>query len=104
MRLAQEEIFGPVQSVLKWKDPNDLVEMANGVTFGLTASIWAKDFPTAYRLASEIQAGYIWINDSSRHFPGVPYGGYKHSGIGRDECLANLLSYTQIKSINVNLA
>ena len=104
MRLAQEEIFGPVQSVLKWKDPNDLVEMANSVTFGLTASIWAKDFPTAYRLASEIQAGYIWINDSSRHFPGVPYGGYKHSGIGRDECLANLLSYTQIKSINVNLA
>ncbi len=104
MRLAQEEIFGPVQSVLKWKDPNDLIEMANGVTFGLTASVWAKDFPTAYRLAQEIQAGYIWINDSSRHFPGVPYGGYKHSGIGRDECLANLLSYTQIKSINVNLA
>ena len=104
MRLAQEEIFGPVQSVLKWKDPNDLLEMANGVTFGLTASVWAKDFPTAYRLAQEIQAGYIWINDSSRHFAGVPYGGYKQSGIGRDECLANLLSYTQIKSINVNLA
>jgi betaine-aldehyde dehydrogenase len=104
MRLAQEEIFGPVQSVLKWKNPNDLVEMANGVIFGLTASIWAKDFPTAFRMAQEIQAGYIWINDSSRHFPGVPYGGYKHSGIGRDECLDNLLSYTQIKSINVNLA
>ena len=104
MRLAQEEIFGPVQSVLKWRDPSDIVEMANGVDFGLTASVWAKDFPTAYRLAQEIQAGYIWINDSSRHFPGVPYGGYKQSGIGRDECLANLLSYTQIKSINVNLA
>jgi len=104
MRVAQEEIFGPVQSVLTWKDEEEVVRMANSVIYGLTASIWARDFPTAYRVASKMEAGYLWINDSSRHFPGMPYGGYKDSGFGRDECLANLLSYTQLKSINVNLS
>jgi acyl-CoA reductase-like NAD-dependent aldehyde dehydrogenase len=54
-------------------------------------------------MASEIEAGYIWINDSSRHFPGVPFGGVKQSGIGREESLSDLLSYTQLKSVNVNL-
>jgi acyl-CoA reductase-like NAD-dependent aldehyde dehydrogenase len=77
--------------------------MANSVMYGLTASIWTRDFPTAYRLASEIEAGYIWINDASRHFPGVPFGGFKQSGIGREESLSDLLSYTQIKSVNVDL-
>ncbi len=104
MRLAQEEIFGPVQSVIPWRSAGELAEMANSVLYGLTASIWSRDFAAAYRLAQEIEAGFIWINDSSRHFPGVPFGGYKHSGLGREECLAELLSYTQIKSVNVNLA
>ncbi|MBI2820071.1 MAG: aldehyde dehydrogenase family protein [Acidobacteria bacterium] len=103
MRLAQEEIFGPVQSVLLWKDPNELVQMANSVMYGLTASIWTRDFPTAYRIASEIEAGYVWINDSSKHFLGAPFGGYKQSGLGREECLSELLSYTQIKSVNMNV-
>jgi acyl-CoA reductase-like NAD-dependent aldehyde dehydrogenase len=104
MRLAQEEIFGPVQSVIRWRQTEELAAMANSVPYGLTASIWARDFPTAYRLAQEIEAGFIWINDSSRHFQGVPFGGYKQSGLGREECLSELLSYTQIKSVNVNLA
>ncbi|MEE8177780.1 MAG: aldehyde dehydrogenase family protein [Acidobacteriota bacterium] len=104
MRLAQEEIFGPVQSVLIWKDEKELVAMVNSVMYGLTASIWTRDFPTAYRMASEVEAGFVWINDSSRHFAGVPFGGYKQSGLGREECLADLLSYTQVKSVNVNLA
>ena len=104
MRLAQEEIFGPVQSVLTWKDEGELLEMVNSVMYGLTASIWTRDFPTAYRMASAVEAGFVWINDSSRHFAGVPFGGYKQSGLGREECLADLLSYTQVKSVNVNLA
>ena len=103
MRLAQEEIFGPVQSVIRWRKTDELAAMANSVPYGLTASIWTRDFATAYRLAQEIEAGFIWINDSSRHFQGVPFGGYKQSGLGREECLAELLSYTQIKSVNVNL-
>jgi len=103
MRIAQEEIFGPVESVITWKDPNDALAMANSVQYGLTASIWTRDFPTAYRLAQEVESGYIWINDSSKHFLGVPFGGYKHSGLGREECLADLLSYTQVKTVNVSL-
>jgi betaine-aldehyde dehydrogenase len=103
MRLAQEEIFGPVESVITWKNAGELAAMANSVMYGLTASIWSRDFATAYKLAQEIEAGFIWINDSSRHFTGVPFGGYKQSGLGREECLAELLSYTQIKSVNVNL-
>jgi betaine-aldehyde dehydrogenase len=104
MRLAQEEIFGPVQAVLAWREEAELLRMANSLQFGLTASIWTRDFSKAYRMAQEIEAGYVWINDSSRHFPGLPFGGVKHSGFGREESLADLLSYTQLKSINVNLA
>ncbi|MSO20151.1 MAG: aldehyde dehydrogenase family protein [Acidobacteria bacterium] len=103
MRLAQEEIFGPVQAVLTWKDEADLPKLANSLNFGLTASIWTSDFPKAFRLAQEIEAGFVWINDASRHFAGVPFGGVKHSGMGREETLGDLLSYTKLKSINVNL-
>ncbi len=104
MRIAQEEIFGPVQAVLTWSDEQELLRLTNGLMYGLTASIWTRDFPRAFRLAQRIEAGYIWINDASRHFPGVPFGGVKQSGIGREECLADLLGYTQVKSINVNLS
>ena len=104
MRIAQEEIFGPVQAVLTWRDEAEVVAMANSLQFGLTASIWTRDFARAYRVAREIEAGFVWINDSSRHFAGVPFGGVKHSGFGREESLADLLSYTQLKSINVNFA
>ena len=103
MRLAQEEIFGPVQSVITWNDPNELMQMVNSVMYGLTASIWTRDFATAYRIASEVEAGYVWINESSKHFLGVPFGGYKQSGLGREESMADLLSYTQVKSVNVNV-
>jgi len=104
MRLAQEEIFGPVQAVLTWRDEREVVEIANSLQFGLTASIWTRDFTKAYRMAREIEAGFVWINDSSRHFAGVPFGGVKQSGFGREETVGDLLSYTQLKSINVNLA
>ncbi|MBI3934791.1 MAG: aldehyde dehydrogenase family protein [Acidobacteria bacterium] len=103
MRLAREEIFGPVQAVLTWNDEAEVVAMANSLMYGLTASIWTRDFPRAYRVAREVEAGFVWINDSSRHFAGVPFGGVKHSALGREESLADLLSYTQLKSINVNL-
>jgi betaine-aldehyde dehydrogenase len=72
--------------------------------FGLTASIWTQDLVTAHRTAMAVEAGYIWINDVSKHFVGAPFGGYKQSGIGREECMEELLSFTQEKNINVNLA
>jgi acyl-CoA reductase-like NAD-dependent aldehyde dehydrogenase len=102
MKIAQEEIFGPVLSVLKWSDYEEVIAAANGVRYGLTASVWTQSLSLAHRAAADLEAGYIWINDSSRHFTGVPFGGYKQSGIGREGSLQELLSYTRLKSINLS--
>jgi len=103
MRIAKEEIFGPVLSVLKWKDEDELFEQVNAVEYGLTASIWTRDLAIAHRAASRVQAGYVWINHSSQHFLGAPFGGFKHSGIGREECIEELFEFTQLKNVHVNL-
>jgi len=104
MKIAREEIFGPVVGVLKWSDEAIMLEQVNAVDYGLTASIWTNDLGTAHRAAANVEAGFIWINDISKHFIGTPFGGYKQSGIGREECLEELLSFTQEKNININLA
>ncbi len=103
MRIAREEIFGPVLSVLVWEDYEEVIEKANSVDYGLTASLWTEDPRLAYRAAERLEAGYIWINGSSRHFLGVPFGGYKQSGIGREESVEELLSYVQLKAVNTTL-
>jgi 2-formylbenzoate dehydrogenase len=103
MRIAREEIFGPVVSVMPWEDPAEAVRLANGVDYGLTASVWTSDLRTAHRVARELEAGYVWINGSSRHFWGLPFGGVKSSGVGREESLEELLSFTQLKTVNVLL-
>jgi betaine-aldehyde dehydrogenase len=104
MRIFREEIFGPVVGVVKWKDEASMIEQVNSVEYGLTASIWSNDITTAHRAAMAVEAGFVWINDTSKHFLGTPFGGYKQSGIGREECLEELLSFTQEKNININLA
>ncbi len=104
MRIANEEVFGPVISILKWSDPEDMIAMANATQYGLTASIWTKDLDTAHKTAARVQSGYIWINDASDHYHGMPFGGYKASGVGRQEDGINeLLSYTEEKAVNVIL-
>lgn len=103
MRIAREEIFGPVLSVLTWENNEEVIKQANSLEYGLTASIWTCDLGLAYRTAAELEAGYIWINGSSRHFLGVPFGGFKQSGIGREESVEELLSYTQAKAVNTAL-
>ncbi|MBI2987216.1 MAG: aldehyde dehydrogenase family protein [Deltaproteobacteria bacterium] len=103
MRIAREEIFGPVLSVLVWEDYEEVVEKANSVDYGLTASVWSRDLRLAYQTAERLEAGYLWINGSSRHFLGVPFGGFKQSGIGREESVEELLSYTQVKAVNTAL-
>jgi betaine-aldehyde dehydrogenase len=104
MKIAREEIFGPVVGVFRWSDEAAMLEQVNAVEYGLTASIWTNDLGTAHRAAGNVEAGFIWINDVSKHFLGTPFGGYKQSGIGREECLEELLSFTQEKNININLA
>jgi betaine-aldehyde dehydrogenase len=103
MRIATQEVFGPVLSVFKWRDEADMLQAVNGVEYGLTCSIWTKDLATAHRTAAEVEAGYIWINEVSKHFQGSPFGGYKKSGIGREESLEELLQFTREKHIHVRL-
>jgi betaine-aldehyde dehydrogenase len=103
MRIAREEIFGPVLAIFKWDDEREMLRQVNGVEYGLTCSIWTNDVRKAHRLAGSVQAGFVWINEVSRHFLGTPFGGYKQSGIGREECIEELISFTQEKHIHVNL-
>ena len=101
MRLAQEEIFGPVLAVMEFGSYEEAVAIANGIRFGLTASVFTNDLQIAHKFARDVEAGFVWINDSARHFLGAPFGGYKDSGVGRDEDVDELLSYTQVKNVNV---
>jgi betaine-aldehyde dehydrogenase len=103
MRIAREEIFGPVLCVLAWTDEAQLLDDVNAVDYGLSCSIWTRDLATAHRTAARVDAGYVWVNTTGRHFLGAPFGGYKQSGHGRDESLDELLSYTQVKNIHIAL-
>ena len=103
MTIAREEIFGPVLAILKWSDERRMLEEVNAVPYGLTCAIWTRDLSTAHRTAMKVQAGYVWINDVGKHFLGAPFGGVKHSGFGREECLEELLAFTHEKNIHVRL-
>ncbi|MDR3470672.1 MAG: aldehyde dehydrogenase family protein [Devosia sp.] len=100
-RLAQEEIFGPVLAAMPFGDYDDALRIANGIQNGLTASVFTRDLGIAHRFARDVEAGFVWVNDSSKHFLGVPYGGVKESGVGREEDLGEVLSYTQLKNVNI---
>ena len=101
MRIAREEIFGPVMSIIRWHDEEEMIRAVNDSDLGLTASIWTSDIATAHRYAARVEAGYVWVNASSTHFPGAPFGGYKQSGLGREESIEELMDCTQIKTVNV---
>jgi betaine-aldehyde dehydrogenase len=103
MRIAREEIFGPVMSIFSWKDEAEALALANATEYGLTASIFTNDLKTAFRAARAVKSGYIWINGASGHFYGTPFGGFKNSGLGREEGVDELLSYTEVKTIHVML-
>jgi betaine-aldehyde dehydrogenase len=100
MRIGREEIFGPVMSVMPWDDYEDMLNKVNGVEYGLTAAIVTNDLAKAMETAERVEAGYVWINSSGRYI-GAPYGGWKQSGIGEEECFDEILSYTQIKNVNM---
>ncbi|KCZ86603.1 aldehyde dehydrogenase family protein [Hyphomonas hirschiana VP5] len=103
MKIAREEIFGPVQAVIKWSDEAEMLRQVNQVEYGLTCAVWTRDVARAHRIISRVEAGFCWINDVARHALGSPFGGYKQSGIGREECLEELLSFTQEKNVWINL-
>ncbi len=100
MTIAREEIFGPVAAVMPFEDVDDAVSMANDTVYGLAAGIWTRDIGKAHRLASELQAGTVWINTYNQYDSASPFGGYKQSGFGRDLGYRSALEkYTQVKSV-----
>jgi betaine-aldehyde dehydrogenase len=103
MRIAKEEIFGPVLAVLSWRDEEQMFAHVNSVEYGLTASICTTSLANAHRAARRIEAGYVWVNNAGPHYVGVPFGGYKQSGIGREESVEELFAFSQVKNVNITL-
>jgi betaine-aldehyde dehydrogenase len=103
MRIAKEEVFGPVLSVLRWKNEEEMMREVNSVEYGLTGAIWTTNLATAHRAAAQMESGYVWVNGAGSHFLGASFGGYKQSGIGREEDVDELLAFTQVKNVNISL-
>ena len=103
MTIARDEIFGPVLSIMRWSEEEEVLAMANAVQLGLTAAVWTRNISTALRMARRLQAGYIWINGVASNARAVPFGGFKNSGVGRERGLEELYSYTEEKSVQIFL-
>ena len=103
MRLWQEEVFGPILSLARWSDYEEMIRLANDTPYGLSAAIWTNDITLALRTARRVRAGSIFINGSNRHLPGMPWGGFKNSGIDREEGIEEIMSYLETKAITIVL-
>ncbi len=101
--IAQEEIFGPVLSVLTFKDEEEAAEIANATVYGLAAAVWTNDINKALRVAKQVRSGMVWINTFGKLYPNAEMGGFKQSGIGRQYGLEGLWEYTEMKHINIQL-
>jgi acyl-CoA reductase-like NAD-dependent aldehyde dehydrogenase len=99
MRIAQEEIFGPVVCAIPFKDENDVIRQANETIYGLSAGVWTRDVSKAHRMARSLRAGTVWVNCYNQLDPISSFGGYKQSGFGRELGIHSLDLYTQIKSV-----
>ena len=104
MRVAQEEIFGPVAAVIKFKTEEEVIAMANDSEYGLGGAVWTMDLNRAFRVAREIETGKMWVNQYNNLPAHTPFGGYKKSGIGRETHKVILDHYTQMKNIFINLS
>ena len=104
MRVAQEEIFGPVACILKFRDEDEVIRMANDNAYGLGGAVWTRDLNRAIRVSRGIETGRMWVNTYNQIPEGSPFGGYKESGIGRETQKVILEHYTQMKNIMINLS
>ena len=103
MRIAREEVFGPVAAVLPFETIEEAVAIANDSIYGLSASVWTSDITTAHRVARDLEAGVVWVNGYDLGDMTQPWGGLKQSGIGRDKCLDTLNAVSEPKSVWINL-
>ncbi len=103
MKIAQEEIFGPVMSILKFKDMDELVERANQTIYGLAAAVWTRDIGKAHHVANNVRAGTVWVNCFDVFDAAAPFGGFKQSGLGRELGEYGLQQYSEIKTVTVKL-
>jgi betaine-aldehyde dehydrogenase len=103
MRFVTDEVFGPLMSILSFDTEDEAIDRANATRFGLSGAVFTQDFSRAHRVANRIQAGSVWINDYNVTPPEVPFGGYKQSGLGRENGLQAIEHYTQVKMVYANL-
>lgn len=103
MKIAQEEIFGPVMSIIKFKDIDEVVERANTTMYGLAAAVWTRDIGKAHSIADRVRAGTVWVNCYDVFDAAAPFGGFKQSGIGRELGEYGLRQYTEVKTVTVKL-
>ena len=103
MKIANEEIFGPVLSVIKFKDIDEVCQRANKTVYGLAAAVWTKDIEKALRVANEVRAGTVWLNCYDVFDAAAPFGGFKQSGIGRELGEYGLEAFTEVKTVTVKV-
>ena len=104
MRIAQEEVFGPVLAVLKFKDEDEAIKIGNDVVYGLAAGVWTKDIRRAMRFTKALKAGTVWVNTYRAFSYMMPFGGMKRSGLGRESGIAAIREYLQVKSVLISTA
>jgi acyl-CoA reductase-like NAD-dependent aldehyde dehydrogenase len=104
MKIAREEIFGPVVCIMKFSSNDDVLALANDNTFGLSASVWTKNMPKALQYANELRAGFVWINEHLVISPELPWGGFRESGFGKESSIYGLYEYTQLKVVYADLS
>jgi aldehyde dehydrogenase (NAD+) len=103
MKIAQEEIFGPVMSIIKFKDVDEVIHRANNTMYGLAAAVWTQDITKAHAIANNVRAGTVWVNCYDVLDPAAPFGGFKQSGMGRELGEYGLQQYTEVKTVTIKL-